>query len=43
MAQYQEAFTGKLDWAMPFQRTGAWPLDRSSMFESYEDALAYAK
>lgn len=43
MAKYIEAFSGKLDWAMPFQRTGAFPLDRSSMFESYEDALAYAK
>ena len=43
MAQYQEAFTGKLDWAMPFQRSGGFPLDRSSMFESYADALAYAK
>ena len=43
MAQYQEAFTGKLDWAMPFQRSGGFPLDRSSMFESYADALAYAR
>lgn len=43
MAKYQEAFTGKLDWAMPFQRSGGFPLDRSSMFESYADALAYAK
>lgn len=43
MAQYQEAFTGKLDWAMPFQRSGGFPLDRSSIFESYADALAYAK
>lgn len=33
----------KLDWAMSFQRTGKFPLDRSSMFASYEDALAYAK
>ena len=43
MAKYTEVFSGKLDWAMPFQRTGAWPLDRSSMFESYADALAYAR
>lgn len=40
---YIENFASKLDWAMPFQRTGKFPLDRSSMFESYADALAYAK
>lgn len=34
--------TSKLDWAFPFQRTGAFPLDRSSLFSSLEDALAYA-
>lgn len=33
----------KLDWAMSFQRTGKFPIDRSSMFASYEDALAYAR
>lgn len=33
----------KLDWAMSFQRTGTFPLDRSSMFSSLEDATAYAK
>ena len=43
MASYQEVFTSKLDWAMPFQRTGKFPLDRSSIFDSYADALAYAK
>lgn len=43
MASYQETFEKKLDWAMPFQRTGKFPLDRSSIFESYADALAYAK
>lgn len=43
MASYQEVFTSKLDWAMPFQRTGKFPLDRSSIFSSYADALAYAK
>lgn len=32
----------KLDWAMPFQRTGAFPLDRSSVFSSYADAAKYA-
>ena len=35
--------TSKLDWAFPFQRTGAFPLDRSSLFSSYEDAELYAK
>lgn len=34
--------TSKLDWAFPFQRTGAFPLDRSSLFSSLSDALAYA-
>lgn len=33
----------KLDWAMSFQRTGKFPLDRSSIFDSYADAVAYAK
>lgn len=40
---YVENFSGKMDWMSPFQRTGKFPLDRSSMFSSYEDALAYAK
>jgi hypothetical protein len=43
MAGYVENFKSKLDWAMPFQRTGAFPLDRSSIFASYDDALEYAK
>ena len=34
--------TSKLDWAFPFQRTGAFPLDRSSIFSSLADAEAYA-
>lgn len=33
----------KLDWALPFQRTGDFPIDRSSMFSSYADAVKYAK
>lgn len=33
----------KLDLAVPIQRTGAFPIDKSSIFESYEDALAYAQ
>ena len=43
MSDYVENFTSKLDWAKPFQRTGAFPLDRSDLFSSYEDALKYAK
>lgn len=43
MANYIEDSNLKLDWAMPFQRTGKFPLDRSSMFSSYEDAVKYAK
>lgn len=34
--------TSKLDWVFPFQRTGAFPLDRSSLFSSLSDAEAYA-
>lgn len=33
----------KLDWAMSFQRTGKFPIDRSGWFNSYADAVAYAK
>ena len=43
MASYQEDFKGKIDLSLPFQRTGKFPLDRSSVFSSYADALAYAK
>lgn len=34
--------TSKLDWAKPFQRTGAFPLDRSAIFSSLADAELYA-
>lgn len=43
MANYIESFKSKMDWGNTFVRTGAFPLDRSSMFSSYEDATAYAK
>lgn len=45
MASYieEKSAINKLDWAMSFQRTGKFPLDRSSMFDSYADAVAYAK
>lgn len=42
MANYTETFTSKLDWAMPFQRTGKFPLDRTDLFSSYADAVKYA-
>ena len=34
--------TSKLDWAFPFQRTGAFPIDRSAIFSSLNDAQNYA-
>ena len=34
--------TSKLDWAFPFQRTGAFPIDRSTVFSSLADAQNYA-
>ena len=34
--------TSKLDWAFPFQRTGAFPIDRSAVFSSSADAQKYA-
>ena len=43
MANYNEESSVKLDFAMPFQRTGKFPLDRSSMFSSLADAVKYAK
>ena len=42
MANYTENFASKLDWAMPFQRTGKFPLDRTDLFSSYADAVKYA-
>lgn len=32
----------KLDWALMFQRTGAFPLDRTDLFATYADAVKYA-
>jgi len=43
MASYVESFASKLDWAMPFQRTGAFPIDRTDLFSSLADAKKYAK
>lgn len=42
MADYIENFASKLDFAMPFQRTGKFPLDRTDLFSSYADAVKYA-
>ena len=42
MANYVENFASKLDFAMPFQRTGKFPLDRTDLFSSYADAVKYA-
>ena len=39
---YIETYKSKLDWANTFNRTGDFPLDRSSMFSSYDDAVLYA-
>lgn len=43
MANYIENYKSKMDWANVFVRTGGFPLDRSSMFGSYDDAVLYAK
>lgn len=45
MAEYildVKSQTSKLDWAFPFQRTGAFPIDRSAVFSSLTDAQNYA-
>lgn len=45
MAEYIENVvtqTSKMDWAFAFQRTGQFPLDRSALFSTYADAVAYA-
>lgn len=45
MASYIEEFGTQARIAMPnvFDRTKSYPLDRSSMFSSYADAVEYAK
>lgn len=43
MAKYNEIFNSSIDWTNVFVRTSNFPLDRSSIFGSYEDALEYAK
>lgn len=39
---YVESFSGRVDFPKPFQRTGKFPLDRTDLFGSYEDAVKYA-
>lgn len=43
MAEYDINNVPTLDWALSFKRTGKFPLDLSSWFDSYADAVAYAK
>lgn len=41
--EFEDLNKGKLDLAVSFQRTGSFPIDKSQIFSSYEDALAYVK
>jgi hypothetical protein len=43
MNSYKEIYKSSIDWSNVFKRTTKNPLDRSSMFNSYNDALLYAK
>ena len=43
MANYIENFKSKTDWLNVLQRNFKAPLDRSSIFGSYDDAVLYAK
>lgn len=43
MNSYKEYTTEKVDWYLPLQRTNGFPLDRTDLFSSYEDAVKYAK
>lgn len=43
MASYNELHTDWFNWVVPFQRTGAFPLDRTDIFDSLEDAQKYTK
>lgn len=42
MSNYIENYKSQIDWANVFVRTGDFPLDRSSIFSSYDDAVLYA-
>ena len=39
---YVEVNVSPIDFPKPFQRTGKFPLDRTDLFSSYEDAVKYA-
>lgn len=41
--EFEDLNNGKLDLAVSFQRTGSFPIDKSQIFSSYEDAIAYVK
>ena len=43
MGSYIEIFKSKLNWANVLQRTAPVPLDRTDLFSSLADAIAYAK
>lgn len=43
MASYVEVFKSRISQPSTMQRTRPAPLDRSSMFSSYADAIEYAK
>lgn len=43
MAQYTEDVTKQLLWEVPFKRTKGFPIDRSQVFTSYDEAMNYVK
>jgi hypothetical protein len=43
MASYNKTYSMVQDWQKPFQRQKPYPLDSTSIFSTYEDAVAYAK
>ena len=42
MKQYTESAKKQMEWKVPFRRDDAFPLDRSTIFTSYEELLEYA-
>lgn len=42
MASYTKQYNALLDWAKPFERKMPYPLDSTSIFSSYADAVKYA-
>lgn len=43
MAKYEESFLSKMSFSNVLERAYDVPLDRSSIFDSYDDAVKYAK